>query len=206
MDEWTDENGKKLSDYPQPSLAVDTAVLTVVDDALCVALVDRAGSHRLPGTFLHEGETLAQAVARSLRQRAGLSDVKPRQLRTFDAVDRDDRGRVVTVAHLIALPAERLSDVELIPVYQATGLDFDHDEIVVEAVNALRLAYSEHPDPQGLLGAEFTVLELHRLHGVVDPATAQKDTFRRAMMPHLVSTGRMEIGSVGKPAKLYARK
>ena len=59
---WIDENGKRLTDYPRPSIAVDTALLTVIDDELSVAIVDRDGSQRLPGTFLHEGELLAEAV------------------------------------------------------------------------------------------------------------------------------------------------
>ncbi|GAA1645259.1 NUDIX domain-containing protein [Brevibacterium sanguinis] len=202
---WTDALGKRLIDYPRPSVAVDTAVLTVHDSELCVATVERDGIKRLPGTFLHEGELLAEAVERSLRERVGLRGVFPRQLRTFDAVDRDDRGRVLSVAHMIALPSSDLTEVGLVPVADVHGLAFDHDFIVAEAVAALRRAYAEHPDPERLLGERFTVLELHRLHSAIDPDTAQKDTFRRAMMPLLVASDRLETGTVGKPARLYRR-
>lgn len=101
MTGWTDERGKRLTDYPRPSFAVDTALLTVRNKALCVAVVDRDGTKRLPGTFLHEDEILAAAVQRSLRQRVGLRGVVPRQLRTFDAINRDNRGRALSVAHII---------------------------------------------------------------------------------------------------------
>lgn len=179
MADWTDEHGKRLTDYPRPSVAVDTAVLTVKDDVLGVAVVERDGRRRLPGTFLHDGELLAEAVERSLHQRVGLRGVAPRQLRTFDAIDRDDRGRVLSVAHMIALPEAQLTDIDVIPVDSAVGLAFDHDIIIAEAVGALREAYSERPDPGRLLGDAFTVLDLHRLHSAVDKGTAQKDTFRR---------------------------
>lgn len=202
---WIDENGKQLADYPRPSVAVDTALLTVRDDELSVAVVDRGASQRLPGTFLHEGELLAEAVERSLRQRVGLRGVVPRQLKIFDAVDRDDRGRVLSVAHMIALPNDRLTDIDVIPVDSAKGLAFDHDFIVAEAVKALRRQYTELPDPSGLLGECFTVLDLHRLHSAIDSGTAQKDSFRRAMMPQLIETNEMETGTVGKPARLYRR-
>ena len=205
MTVWTDDNGKRLIDYPRPSVAVDTALLTVRDEKLCVAVVDREGSRRLPGTFLHEGELLAEAVERSLRQRVGLRGVIPRQLRTFDAIDRDNRGRVLTVAHMVALPQERLTGIDVIPVDEAVGLDFDHDLIVAEAVAALRREYADHPDPAWLLGECFTVLDLHRTHLAIDPATAHKDTFRRAMLRLLVETDRMEQGTVGKPARLFRR-
>ncbi len=75
---YRDSSGKALTDYPRPSVAVDTAVLTVPVDApqLVVLLVRWAGEDRrdewaLPGTFLHERENLAIAVQRSLARRRG---------------------------------------------------------------------------------------------------------------------------------------
>lgn len=195
-----------LEDHPRPSLAVDTAVLTVVDDQLCVALVERDGGRRLPGTFLHEGELLADAVARSLKARTGLSGVEPTQLHVFDALDRDDRGRVLSVAHLLALPAHQVGGLMCVPIAEAVGLAFDHDAIVELAVRELRRDYADQPDPHGLLAPEFTMLDLHRLHRAIDPDAAQKDTFRRAMLPRLTETPRVQEGSVGKPAKLFRRR
>lgn len=206
MTGWTDGRGKRLTDYPRPSVAVDTALLTVRDETLCVAVVDRDGSKRLPGTFLHEGELLAEAVERSLQQRVGLRGVVPQQLRTFDAIDRDNRGRVLSVAHMIALPEHQLIDIGAVPIDEAVGLDFDHDLIVAEAVAALRREYADQPDPAWLLGEWFTILDLHRTHLAIDPTTAHKDTFRRAMLRQLVETEQMETGTVGKPAQLFRRR
>src|SRR3954468_22684838 len=118
-DVYRDSSGKALTDYPRPSVAVDTAVLTVPDDdpRLSVLLVRRAVGHRgsewsLPGTFLHEGETLAVAVGRSLREKAGLApEVAPRQLHVFDDPARDDRGWVLSVAHVAALPWRQIEPV-----------------------------------------------------------------------------------------------
>src|SRR3712207_2513910 len=101
---YTDSSGKALTDYPRPSLAVDTAVLTVPDGERClgVLLVRRDGAAdsdawALPGTFLHDRETLAEAVHRSLRDKVGLpADVVPQQLHVFDRPDRDDRGWVLS--------------------------------------------------------------------------------------------------------------
>src|SRR4051812_47939943 len=104
---YRDASGKTLTDYPRPSVAVDTAVLTVAPDrrGLHVLLVRRNGKDdgsdwALPGTFLHEGETLAEAVLRSLKEKAGLLGRAPQQLHVFDAPDRDPRGWVLSVAHV----------------------------------------------------------------------------------------------------------
>ncbi|SMY01739.1 hypothetical protein BAURA63_03572 [Brevibacterium aurantiacum] len=99
---------------------------------------------------------------------------------------------MLSVAHITAPPQERLTDI-------------DHDLIVAEAVAALRREYAEHPDPARLLGESFTVLDLHRTHVAIDPTTAHKDAFRRAMLQQLVETDQMELGIVGKPAKLFRR-
>ena len=58
----------------------------------------------LPGTFLHAGETLADAVNRSLREKANVRGLHPRQLHVFDDPERDDRGWVLSVAHVAVVP------------------------------------------------------------------------------------------------------
>ena len=85
---YRDSHGRTLEDYPRPSLAVDTAVLTVAAAGrLCVLLTRTAGPARddgevwrLPGTFVHPGETLVVAVLRSLEVKAGVVGLRPRQL------------------------------------------------------------------------------------------------------------------------------
>jgi 8-oxo-dGTP diphosphatase len=212
-----DSTSKNLTDYPRPSVAVDTALLTVPDgsSALQVLLVQRAGSHEhglwaLPGAFLHDGERLACAVLRSLRDKAGVNGLEPHQLRVFDELDRDDRGRVLSVAHLVVVPWARIAktvtarhDVHLRPVADAVSLPFDHDAIVALAVAELRARYRSVPDPDRLLRAPFSLLQLRRLHEAVLARALPKDTFRRAMQPQLKATTEYQEGQVGKPALLF---
>ena len=97
--------GTSLLNYPRTSVAVDTAVLTVADGIVCALLVRRAkddqhGKGALPGTFLRERETLEEAVLRCLQEKAGISGRVPRQLQVFDDPAREDRGWVLSVAHV----------------------------------------------------------------------------------------------------------
>src|SRR5215213_8806693 len=175
---YRDRSDRALADYPRPSVAVDTAVL-VVDvrgGALGVLQHQRedGGAHggrwALPGTFLHEGETLADAVLRSLAEKVGLRGTRPQQLHVFNDPGRDDRGWVLSVAHLVVLPwrtvepvlAARPDDDRLSPVAEATGLPFDHDRIVKMAVGKVRAMYRRRPDPAGLLEEPFTMRELRQ--------------------------------------------
>ena len=200
-----DSAGKKLTDYPRPSVAVDTAVLTVRDSELCVVLVAGSGDWRLPGTFLHEGETLADAVKRSLHEKAGIDGVRPRQLHVFDAPGRDDRGWVLSVAHLVVVPQASVVGHELTRWDAARDLAFDHEQIIRLAVDRVRADYRVRADPEGLLGSQFTLLELLRLHEAIAGERLGKDTFRRHVIGQLEDTGEYQQGVVGKPAKLFRR-
>ncbi|SNS79813.1 ADP-ribose pyrophosphatase YjhB, NUDIX family [Geodermatophilus pulveris] len=227
------KKGKRtLQDYPRPSVAVDTAVLTVLppertgrgDDRgeLAVLQVRRTGGHKrgewsLLGTFLHEGELLAGSVARSLREKAGLGDdVVPRQLRVFDAVERDTRGRVLSVAHKVWVPHARLAPVveaadgglRLVPVGEVGPMPFDHPEIVAEAVAQGRAEYAKRADPGRLLPGSFTLHELWVVHdAVAGHFDSTEDAFRlravRLLEPSPEPPRKLDVG---RPAKLYRRR
>lgn len=206
-------SGGGLTDYPRPSVAVDTAVVTLGPDAGLVVLqvprLDRRG-WALPGTFLHEGEVLVDAVNRSLRDKAGIRGLQPRQLHVFDALDRDDRGWVLSVAHVAAVRPERLvertSATRLMPVESPGRLVYDHREIIAMAVDEVRSRYASAPDPDRLLGEAFTLRDLRLAHEAVAGVTLQRDTFRRAMEPRLIATGdRIAVGR-GRPAELFRRR
>jgi ADP-ribose pyrophosphatase YjhB (NUDIX family) len=198
-----------LEDYPRPSVAVDTAVLTVAEGSLCVMLLRETGKDpwRLPGTFVHPGERLVDAATRALREKAGVSSIHPRQLHVFDAPDRDDRGWVMSVAHYDVLPVASLASdrVELMPVVALPALVYDHAQIVAFAVDAVREAYRGSPDPSHLLEEPFTMRRLRRLHEAVLGRRLLPDTFRRSMLPGLVATGELFTEGRGRPAELYRR-
>ena len=180
------------------------------------------GSWALPGSMVHERERLADAVLRTLRDKCGIEGLAPRQLGVFDDPDRDARGWVMSIAHSDTVPFDRLagaldSDTDLTvapiggptttPGVEVPGrqrrLPFDHDEIVRRAVDDLRESYRHGPDPAGLIGDTFTLLELRRLHEAIGGEPLQKDTFRRQMSPVLEELDELSDGTVGRPARLY---
>ena len=225
---YRDSSGATLADYPHPSVAVDTAVLTLAPRTnpapgapphrLSVLLVRRpegvnGPQWALPGTFLHQGERLADAVARSLTQKAGVTGGRPAQLAVFDDPHRDERGWVLSVAHLAVIPyaalaGALLADPErarLAPVSRPGPLPYDHADIVAAAKKELRRRYANRPDPEHLLGPRFTIRELRDVHEAIAGKTLQKDTFRRAMEPQLRGTGTLSFGTVGRPSQRFRR-
>ncbi|SEH47604.1 ADP-ribose pyrophosphatase YjhB, NUDIX family [Mycolicibacterium rutilum] len=211
---YRDTSGRKLTDYPRPSVAVDTAVLTLDPDRGLVVLEVRrpkGTGWALPGTFVHEGETLAKAVDRSLRAKANVRGLHPRQLHVFDDPARDDRGWVLSVAHVQVVRRDQLADrfaetTRLMPVDGPGRLPYDHADIIELAVGDVRAHYLEKPDPDGLLGDAFTLRDLRMAHEAIAGQPLQRDTFRRAMEPHLVATGMSAARGRGRPAELFRRR
>jgi ADP-ribose pyrophosphatase YjhB (NUDIX family) len=219
---------KSLSSFPRPNVAVDIAVLTVApatetsDDvgrlSVLVLRRDEEPNGVLPGRFMRERRTINETVQEVLELKLGLEpgDISPTLLRVFDDPHRDERAWTLSIAHAVTLSSPRLSGcaAEVVPIGLsgdlATGekLGFDHNEIVREAVAAMRDRYETAPDPDGLLEGPFTLSELRRLHEVVLGERLRKDTFNRRMEQAL-EVQYDEAGSpatrrgTGRPAQLF---
>jgi ADP-ribose pyrophosphatase YjhB (NUDIX family) len=228
----TGDSASDLDQYPRPSVAVDVAVMTVTEPGELGVLLhrrtgDRAGIWALPGRFMRERERLADAVQRTLEEKCALptralAGRTPRQLHVFDDPDRDDRGWVLSVAHLLVLPIERLDDVvadhpglTIAPIRddrpvlpdRQRRLPYGQDEIIARAHAELRHEYRETPDPERFLDTEtFTLSELGVVHfAVLGKEHWAIDTFRRKMSRQLRDTGEVTRGGPGRPAALFRR-
>lgn len=210
---WRDSRGRALADFVRPSVAVDTAVLSLDHDVGLVVLEVRRPTGRgwaLPGTFLHQGERLADAVDRSLRDKANIGGLHPRQLHVFDDPQRDERGWVLSVAHADVVRLDRLASrfpqtTRLMPAAAPGRLTYDHASIIDRAVDHLRARYRSVPDPDRLLADEFTLRQLRLAHEAIAGVALQRDAFRRTMEPQLVAAGRTITEGRGRPAELFRR-
>lgn len=214
----TNRTDKTVHNFPRPTVAVDTAILTWdADRGLLVVEMWRQDVEKwsLPGGFLHKGETLAQTVERCLREKVGVEGIRPRQLHVFDDPDRDHRDWVLSVAHVAVVRPDQLHSLgtggaartRLAPVDRPGELAWDHPEIVRLAKNDIRRRYQEAPDPERLLGPRFTLRELRQVHEAVAGQAIHRDRFRRAMENHVAGTGTMQesTGTRGRPAELFRR-
>lgn len=101
------------SRFEHPSVTVDILVFTVSDKKLRLLLIRRnehpyLGKWAVPGGFLRMDESAEEAAARRIREEAGVEGAHLEQLYTFSAVDRDPRTRVISIAYLAAVPADKL--------------------------------------------------------------------------------------------------
>lgn len=136
--------------YPRPALTADCIVFARKELDFRVLLVQRAnepykGKWAFPGGFMNMDETTEEAARRELKEETGLIVDGISQIGTFDRVDRDPRGRVITVAYFVVIDGIREvkgGDDAAVARWFSIGnlpeLAFDHQEIMEVALRKLR--------------------------------------------------------------------
>lgn len=133
--------------YPRPMLTADCVVLGARrDGGYALLLVERGndpfkGMWALPGGFMEMDETLEACARRELEEETGCAVQGPlEELGSFSAVDRDPRGRTVTVAFMAVVEEHPVAggddarQARWFPLDQLPPLAFDHKEIVAAAL------------------------------------------------------------------------
>ncbi len=131
--------------YPRPAVTADCVVITKEEHPK-VLLIQRGaapykGCWAFPGGFMNMDETTEECAIRELEEETDLKVNEIRQIGAYSKVDRDPRGRTVTVAYLAVIdkpmPVVGLDDAakaEWWPLSALPQLAFDHDEIMKDAV------------------------------------------------------------------------
>ena len=131
--------------YPRPAVTADCIVITREAEPK-VLLIQRGGepfkgAWAFPGGFMDMDETTEQCAIRELEEETGLrvSDIK--QIGAYSKVDRDPRGRTITIAYLAIIDEpiavtgqDDAANAEWWPVDALPPLAFDHDEIMADAM------------------------------------------------------------------------
>ena len=137
-------------EYPRPALTTDTVVFYNTGEKLKVLLIQRKkppfqGYWAFPGGFLEMDETLEECAARELNEETGLKDVPLKQFYAFGEVDRDPRGRTVSVVyygftdtnrHKVE-PDDDAQEAQWFPISYLPKLAFDHHKILKKLLDYL---------------------------------------------------------------------
>lgn len=209
------------SQAAQVGLAVDVVAFAMQAGELQVLLVQRgtlphAQDWALPGGFVQPGEELHEAALRELRTETTVT-LEPRHLEqfyTFGEVDRDPRGRIVSVAHLAVLPhgAAKVAPGGHIvgaawhSAHQPPALAFDHHQILERALSRLQLRLEYANLALEFLPDTFTLPELQVVYEAIGNRKLDKRNFRKRLLAQgiLTPSGERRSG-VGRPAQLYRK-
>ena len=217
--------GYDPSHFPAFAVTVDVVILTMSESRLHVLLVRRGvapyqGRWAFPGGFKRPNETLDEAAARELREETSVSGATPlMQFGAYGDPGRDPRMNVVTVAYLAVLPdvtgvvaGTDAAQASLVPVSDALegGLElaFDHERILRDAVERVRVDLELRGIATAFVGPTFTLGELRSVYEAVWGVHLDGANFRRSLLSEggwVIPTGRRARpgASGGKPAELF---
>jgi 8-oxo-dGTP diphosphatase len=208
------------SKYERPSVTVDVVIFTLQNRELHVLLVNRKhwpheGRWAIPGGFVNMDETLDQAARRELEEETGVRDIYVEQLYTFGDPKRDPRTRVISVAYIALVSADKQTlrvsdestDVRWFPVRRLPGpLAFDHDTILAAGLDRLRSKLEYTTLAFQLLPEVFSILELKHIYEQIlgEEEELDKGNFYRKIRDAgiLEDTGLRREGR-GRPTTLY---
>ena len=135
--------------YPRPAVTADCVIFTKEAEPK-VLLIERGadpykGCWAFPGGFLNMDETTEQCAVRELEEETGLKIQELQQIGAYSKVDRDPRGRTITVAYLAVIdsPCEVIGQddaakAQWFPLDALPKLAFDHDDIMRDAIRIFK--------------------------------------------------------------------
>jgi len=230
-------NVLNLANHPNPVLAVDLGLICFDKGQLKILLLARkdandvGGAWALPGGIVHIDESLDQTAKRVLQTKVKLDRFHLEQLETFGEIERDPRGRVVTVAYfaltsdasvlrkraendsltLATINISNENSLEAAQVLDENGqelrLAFDHQKIIHRIIIRLKGKIDYTPIALSLLPERFTLREVQQVFEAILQINFAKPAFRRKLIDRKIiePTGQLETASNFRPAELYKR-
>ncbi|MGV8876087.1 MAG: NUDIX hydrolase [Rhodoglobus sp.] len=204
------------------SLAVSTVIFALRpipesgQSALWIPLVRRTrepfnGQWALPGGWVNNDESLADAAGRNLLETTALEPAYLEQLYAFGEVERSLSSRVVSIIYW-ALVRQEVADrategenVRWFPADNLGELAFDHNVIIGYALWRLRTKMEYSRIARAFLGETFTLSELRLVHEAVLQRELDPANFRRQIDSSgtLVPTNTVVSGGRHRPPRLY---
>lgn len=140
--------------YPRPAVTTDCVVFWLEEGKLKTLLIERGnepykGCWAFPGGFLNMDENAEQGALRELEEETGLKLHDIEEFGTFSEVDRDPRGRVITIAFYAITDQKEVrggddaAKAQWFPIDDTPPLAFDHGLMLKKALERLHKDHSD---------------------------------------------------------------
>lgn len=233
----------EFEQYKKVSAAVDVVFLTAAkqeadnarrasDIEILTVLVKRTeepfnGMWALPGGFIDADKSIEEAVSTKLLNKTGISSAYLEQIYTYGNVNRDPRGRILSVAYVgmtgecptlsddaklfrvvkQTVPESCIADITFEQVDTGetiTELAFDHKKIFAETMQRIKGKMMYTDILKNMMPASFTLGSLEQLYRKFRGETVYG--FRAFIEKKVEPTGETIAGKAHRPAQLFRFK
>ena len=136
-------------EYPRPAVTADCVVFSREETGLSVLLIERVnepfkGCWAFPGGFMDMDEDAEACAIRELKEETGLEIMSMKQVGAFTEVNRDPRGRTVSIAFYAVIEKSEVkgsddaAQAKWFPIDSIPPLAFDHEEILRMALKEIK--------------------------------------------------------------------
>ena len=178
----------------------------------------------LTGYHVYNNETLDDSATRVLKELTGLTNQYKKQFKAFGNPDRltnpkdliwieneEFNLRTVTIAYYFLLKTEDVDlkdnkfDAKWFPINALPGIGFDHEKIILEAYEDLKVKCLSEPIIFKLLPDKFTINEVQDLYQSILGIEIDNRNFRRKLInkKYIIALDEKQVGVSKKPAQLY---
>ena len=178
----------------------------------------------LTGYHVYNNETLDDSATRVLKELTGLTNQYKKQFKAFGNPDRltnpkdliwieneEFNLRTVTIAYYFLLKTEDVDlkdnkfDAKWFPINALPEIGFDHEKIILEAYEDLKVKCLSEPIIFKLLPDKFTINEVQDLYQSILGIEIDNRNFRRKLInkKYIIALDEKQVGVSKKPAQLY---
>lgn len=210
----------KVENIKHAIVASDVVLFCVVDGKLNTVLSqvkneEYKGQIAFPGGLIRSDENSLQSAKRVISEKLKLNPEKIylEELGSYSEVNRDVRGRVVSIAYLGMIESPNISDLnleicQLQDIKKIKSLAYDHNQILKDAINRLKNRFSNSTIANKLLSKYFTMTEFYNLYNLVLEKNIDKRNFAKKIkaLDIIKESGKLLTGQKNRPAKLMEFK
>lgn len=208
--------------YQNQGMHVIASIFTVEKGVTKVLLIRRKkepykDTWALVGGALYNDEDLLNGMKREIHEKVGLKDIDIKFCNVFSEVNRSPVMRMIAVSYLGVIDSKRVeilkdtlktSDADWFPIDNIPKLAYDHNQILKDSLENLKIIISNSNILKALFPQGFTIPEIQKTYESILGKSFDRRNFRRKLLSSgLVIDTNIEIKFEGKkPAKVYQFK
>lgn len=205
--------------YKKQGIHVISAIFTVDKGITKVLLIKRNNEPfkdmwALVGGALYNNETIDQGIKREVKEKIGINIKHIEMFNVFSKINRSPLMRMVAIGYIGIVDSSKVelikktlktSDADWVSIDKVGSLAYDHNEILLDAIETLKQKIINTDILKSLYPTGFSLPEIQKTYEAILNKELDRRNFRKKMLSLdlIYDTGSTKKFNGTKPAKIY---